>query len=163
MPGFISLAGQQFGRLRVVALVSMSPTRWLCRCECGNERVVRRGDLVMGKSRSCGCLRRELMAVAAVARNLTHGHTRNGTDSPEFRSWRCMILRCKDPKNKHYGGLGVTVCDRWKSFANFLSDMGPRPKGKTIDRWPNPAGNYEPSNCRWATAKEQRHNRRKAA
>jgi hypothetical protein len=74
-----------------------------------------------------------------------------------------MRMRCTNPNNDHYndyGGRGITVCERWDSFANFLADMGPRPDGKTLDRYPNPDGNYELSNCRWATRKEQQQNRR---
>ncbi|CAM8765722.1 HNH endonuclease [Burkholderia pseudomallei] len=74
-----------------------------------------------------------------------------------------MNARCNNPASKHYpryGGQGVRVCDRWHSFENFLADMGERPPGMTLDRWPNPNGNYEPSNCRWATPKEQQNNRR---
>lgn len=75
-----------------------------------------------------------------------------------------MRSRCYYPKDKEYlayGGSGVIVCDRWKdSFENFLADMGSRPNGTTLDRWPNKAGNYEPGNCRWATISEQRNNRR---
>ena len=75
-----------------------------------------------------------------------------------------MKQRCSDPKHKsykHYGARGITVAGCWNVFKNFLADMGKRPKGKTLDRFPNPDGNYELGNCRWATRKEQRHNRRK--
>jgi hypothetical protein len=74
-----------------------------------------------------------------------------------------MIWRCDNPNGaswKYYGQRGITVCERWREFKNFLADMGERPSGKTIDRYPNKNGNYEPGNCRWATAKEQRANRR---
>jgi hypothetical protein len=75
-----------------------------------------------------------------------------------------MIARCTNPNQtgfaKYYGGRGVTVCERWSQFENFLADMGPRPRGKTLDRFPNPDGNYEPSNCRWATPRQQRENQR---
>ena len=81
-------------------------------------------------------------------------------------SWESMKRRCFNPKvcgYAYYGGCGITVCDRWlgeHGFANFLADMGERPSGKTLDRYPNPAGNYEPGNCRWATSKEQATNKR---
>ena len=77
-----------------------------------------------------------------------------------------MNARCHNPKHKSfkdYGGRGIKVCDRWKTFENFYEDMGERPIGMTLDRFPDQNGNYEKSNCRWATRRQQTHNRRKAA
>jgi len=95
-----------------------------------------------------------------------HGH---GTvRSREYFSWMSMMRRCENPNSAeypYYGGRGITVCERWRGdqgFENFLTDMGPRPDGKTLDRYPNnDTGNYEPTNCRWATKREQQLNRRK--
>jgi hypothetical protein len=95
---------------------------------------------------------------------LVHGHRPASGRSPTYASWHAMITRCANPNTsgwEYYGGRGITVCDRWRDFANFLADMGPRPEGLSIDRV-NVNGNYEPGNCRWATASEQVANRRKA-
>ena len=135
-------------------------THWLCSCECGNLGHVRIGDLRYGSSRSCGCLKRELML--ASKRRTTHGRTK----TPEYRIWTSMKSRCSNPKDtsyKHYGARGIRVCLRWLGkggFSNFLADMGERPNSElSLDRVNN-YGNYEPSNCRWATNSEQIRNRR---
>lgn len=92
-----------------------------------------------------------------------HGHTVNGKWTPEYRTWNAMVIRCTKPNAinwERYGGRGIRVCERWRTFANFLADMGLKPTPQhSIDRVNND-GNYEPTNCRWATRLEQRHNRR---
>lgn len=155
-----SLALQRFGRLLVVCRAGQSQTPngtsviwWLCKCDCGNLVKIRGSNLRAGNTVSCGCYRAEVEKVAAK----THGRT----GSPEYESWRGMRERCTNPKNKRfkdYGGRGIKVCDRWGQFENFYADMGVRPIGKTLDRKDND-GDYEPSNCCWATDAEQRANK----
>jgi len=149
-------AKDRFGRLTVLRYVGLSRFRnrlWECRCICGKLTTVVGSHLASGNTVSCGCLSREA--------NTTHGMSRNGT--PEYRIWTCMIARCSNREGKghhNYGGRGIKVCERWLKFENFYKDMGPRPSPKhSIDRVNND-GDYEPSNCRWATKIEQDTNRR---
>jgi len=92
--------------------------------------------------------------------NFVHGHASSTGKSPTYRTWKAMMGRCfrEGDANWHrYGGRGITACERWRTFANFLADMGERPKGLTLDRIDND-GNYEPDNCRWATRMQQGRN-----
>lgn len=131
----------------------------LYRCECGTELEAYVTNVNSGKSLSCGCLQREMTA----ARSTKHGNASRGNHSRIYETWASMIARCTKqyrPDYHRYGGRGITVCARWLVFERFLADMGDRPEGKTLDRYPDTDGNYEKSNCRWATAAEQANNRR---
>lgn len=167
MGKFQDISGRRFGRWTVLArceppvgCAHERRTFWRCLCDCGTTAVERRDSLIRGASQSCGCLNREAASARCSLRNTTH----NGSLTPTYRIWHGMIRRCSDPSRvafADYGGRGITVCDRWLSFENFLADMGERPEGMSIDRINND-GHYEPGNCRWATATEQARNTRRS-
>jgi hypothetical protein len=146
------LTGQRFGKLRVLEFAELdfrSQVLWRCSCECGRSTVVAARYLARGSTTSCGC---------AIDR---HGHWRGGVRSPTWSSWSAMRDRCRRSGHSHYaryGGRGVRVCERWERFSAFLEDMGSRPEGMTLDRWPNRDGDYEPGNVRWATPRDQCRN-----
>lgn len=131
----------------------------LFRCACGTERIVKRSSVKTGQSKSCGCQRVD----SARLQNRTHGRSKDGAGSA-YVSWSGLFRRCYNPKfssYENYGGRGIKVCERWHRFENFLEDMGDRPPGTTLDRWPDKNGDYEPGNCRWATTSEQMFNTRR--
>jgi hypothetical protein len=157
----IDLAGQTFGRLKVIALAHDrrgGQAMWSCVCSCGEGKVVFGSSLRRGESRSCGCLARELSSLRATR----HGYARDGIANRSYATWTAMRARCRSAKHPawhNYGGRGIVVCPRWLTFENFLADMGDKPEGLELDRVDND-GNYEPGNCRWVNHVEQNQNRR---
>lgn len=158
----LELLGKQFGRLTVTSRSANlnNKSMWECRCICGIVKVFRCGDLVTGKTRSCGCLQSEL-----VSKRMTkHGGAKVGKRISEYNIWQHMKKRCYDVDNANYynyGARGVKICNRWLNrFDLFLKDMGYRPsKTHSLDR-KNNNGNYTPSNCRWVTRDIQNKNKR---
>ena len=154
--------GERFGKLVIVKELPSSRGHRdvLCQCDCGCLKVVKYYHLKDSKTTSCGCNRPSKIAAARTK----HGDNRRGKTTKEYRTWQSMWARCTLPSQssyKYYGEIGVSVCDRWKLFNNFLADIGRAPSpAHSIDRI-NPFGNYEPTNCRWASSSEQSANKRK--
>lgn len=153
----IDLIGQKFGQLIVIKYVDKDKrgqSRWLCECDCKNKNkiIVLGYSLKDGNTQSCGCLRQNSA--------LKHGRSQN---DKTYKSWENMKDRCTNPNNpkyKYYGGRRIKVCKQWMKFEIFLTDMGERPPGLTLDR-KNNNKNYCKSNCQWATRKEQARNTRR--
>jgi hypothetical protein len=146
---FIDRTSQRFGKLVVKEFAgrnNLKKVLWKCLCDCGKESIVVAGSLVTGNTTSCGC----------DAGGYKHG----GTGKGSYNSWRAMVRRCTNPKDKdykRYGSKGVSVCERWMDYTNFVADMGEPSGDETLDRI-NPAGNYEPENTRWASPTVQARN-----
>lgn len=158
MSKIIDLTGQTYGRLTAISFHSIKNRRhfWNCVCDCGKHHLSSAENLRFGYVKSCGCSK-------AQGNNRSHGESKART-TKEYRTWAQMRGRCYNKKHdsfNNYGGRGITVCERWKKYQNFLADMGRAPSTEhSIDR-KNNNGNYEPGNCRWATKKEQSNNTRK--
>lgn len=148
--------GLRYGRLLVTEKIHTRglPVAWKCICDCGNEIFANGHNLEIGNTTSCGCFWKEAITTHGLSKSRTYG------------SWKAMRRRCTNPKDisyMDYGGRGITVYKPWlESFDAFLADLGECPEGHTIERINND-GNYEPSNCKWSTYKDQlnntRHNR----
>lgn len=157
----IDLTGQRFGRLVVVRYAGRSRGKknlWLCKCDCGNEKVVEVDKLHSGNTKSCGCLQREVHRKC----RMTHGKS----DTKLYLVWREMITRTENQNAERYsiyGGRGISICGEWHNNFQLFYDWAIQngyKEGLTIDRI-DVNGNYEPDNCRWITPYEQSRNLRK--
>lgn len=123
---------------------------------CSNEFTIWLDHVRSGNTSSCGCQQH--------FRDGKHGHNRVGKRTATYTAWACMMARCYNKNHRsfhNYGGRGIKVCDYWHKYENFLKDMGERPKRLSLDRFPDMNGDYEKSNCRWATYTQQMRNTRK--
>lgn len=161
-PARINIAGRRFGRLVALRQLDRGPGHsvWLFACDCGELHETLGKSARRGLTTSCGCYRSELMSRI----KWKHGHAPSDAQpSATYHSWSAARTRCENPAHKDYplyGGRGIRVCARWRDdFSAFLTDMGERPQGRSLDRI-DTDGHYEPGNCRWATPKEQAQNRR---
>jgi hypothetical protein len=151
------MIGRKYGSIEVMAYSHKSTSGshyWLCKCACGNEKLVQKSNLESGRTKSCGCEKGERIS----QRRLTHGLTRTRVHT----IWTDMKQRCLNPNAPdypRYGGRGIKLCQAWHSFDYFYEDMGEPPEGTTLNRINND-GDYEPGNCEWAAAEIQQNNRR---
>lgn len=147
-PKIKDISGQRFGRLTVISIHSRTghgEYKWLCQCDCGKEVIVRRGNLISGQAKSCGCLKAECKPPV----HIKHGYSR----LPIYKIWQAMKDRCKNKSNKfyaYYGGRGITFCEAWENPINFIdwANSNGYEKGLDLDRRNNDLG-YSPDNCRF--------------
>lgn len=165
MGKFIDLVGKKFGKLTVIKYAGkdkFGTSLWLCKCECGNKKIIRSSDFKNGKTKSCGCIHNKKL----VQYNKENKRKYNTLPYDKVQKkldtvWRNIKRRCGDKNNKDYGGRGITICKEWKEFENFYNwaiNNGYK-ENLTIDRI-NVNGNYEPDNCRWVTQYFQNRNQR---
>jgi len=165
MAQLVEILNQRFGKLVVIERAGTHKSglaQWLCQCDCGGKRIAVGRVLRRGGVGSCGCAKR-----GSNNHKYRHGYSckgqgGNGKVHPLYQIWASMLQRCNNPNNPayhNYGGRGIKVCERWYDFNNFLADVGERPHpDRSLDRYPNNDGHYEPGNVRWATAEQQRNN-----
>lgn len=164
------LTGKRFGRLVAIKKIGNATshgTLWLCKCDCGNTKETRANYLRNGQTTSCGCYRSEQKSKQmkkSAAWNTKHGHCKRGSRTSLYNVWNTMRERCENPKSTsypNYGAKGITVCEEWSDFKNFLAfaeNTGYR-KGLALDRIDGD-GQYCPENCRWVTQRENNRNKK---
>ncbi|HNB01941.1 MAG TPA: hypothetical protein PLK61_09060 [Nitrosomonas sp.] len=167
----MDLIGQKFNRLIVIEFAGRSKygaSKYKCRCECGNEKIILANSLKSGNTKSCGCLAVETGKIKGKINGLKrriHGQAVTSKETKEYKAWQNMKDRCYNVNYKgykHYGRRGIRVCDKWlNNFETFFNDVGKAPSSNySLDRINND-GNYEPGNVKWSTSFEQNQNRRK--